>query len=143
MYLFAKQYVESSKARGSVIERGELRKLARGRLKDAQTLFESKRYDGSVYLCGYAIELALKARICRTLKWTHFSETRREFRGLESFRTHDLDILIQLTGVEANVKGKSLAEWSVVTEWDPQLRYQAVGTAIRSYAENMIEATGV
>jgi HEPN domain-containing protein len=46
----------------------ELRKIARGRLKDAEVLLTAKRYDGAIYLCGYAIETALKARICHVLK---------------------------------------------------------------------------
>jgi HEPN domain-containing protein len=60
----------------------ELRTLARARLKDAQTLFVAKRYDAATYLCGYAVELALKARICKTLKWTGFPETNKEFLRL-------------------------------------------------------------
>ena len=57
----------------------ELRTLARARLKEAQILFEAKRYDAATYLCGYAIELALKARICQTLGYTHFPKTNKEF----------------------------------------------------------------
>jgi hypothetical protein len=30
---------------------------------------KAERFDGAFYLSGYAVELALKARICRTLKW--------------------------------------------------------------------------
>ena len=45
----------------------ELRALARARLKEAQILFAAKRYDAATYLCGYAVEMALKARICKTL----------------------------------------------------------------------------
>jgi hypothetical protein len=37
-------------------------------LIDAEVLLNAKRFDGSVYLCGYAIELGLKKRICETLK---------------------------------------------------------------------------
>jgi HEPN domain-containing protein len=62
-----------------MIKRTELRKLARARLKDAQLLFAVKRYDAATYLSGYAIEMALKARICQTLKWTYFPETNKEF----------------------------------------------------------------
>jgi len=57
----------------------ELRTLARARIKEAQILFEAKRYDAATYLCGYAIELALKARICQTLGYTHFPETNKAF----------------------------------------------------------------
>jgi len=53
-----------------MITRTELRNLAKARLKESKILFDSKQYDVATYLSGYAIELALKARICRTLKWS-------------------------------------------------------------------------
>ena len=57
----------------AMISPAELRKTARARLKDAQVLLAAKRYDGCVYLCGYSIEIGLKARICRALKLVKFS----------------------------------------------------------------------
>jgi hypothetical protein len=62
-----------------VLKRLELKRLAADRLKDAQSLLKAKRYNGAIYLCGYAVELALKARICQTLKWADFPETAGEF----------------------------------------------------------------
>ena len=50
----------------------ELKKLVSARLKDAEVLYKGKRYDGAVYLCGYAVELILKAKICKTLRWPEF-----------------------------------------------------------------------
>jgi hypothetical protein len=46
----------------------ELDRLARARLEDAKALLAATRYDGAVYLCGYAVEVALKARTCRAIK---------------------------------------------------------------------------
>ena len=51
------------------------------------------RYDGSVYLCGYVIELLLKARICKTLNWDGFPSDSKEFQNLNNFKTHNLEIL--------------------------------------------------
>lgn len=118
-----------------------MRKLAWGRLQDANVLFNSKRYDGSVYLCGYAVELALKARVCRTLRWSHFPETTAEFREFQSFKTHKLDTLLQLSGLEANIKSTYLADWSVVAIWEPELRYRIAGSATPAEAKNMLEST--
>ena len=53
---------------GGTLKTAELRKIAKARLKDAEALLAAHRYDGAIYLCGYAVELALKARICQTLK---------------------------------------------------------------------------
>lgn len=83
-----------------MISREQLGRLAKARLTDAQVLYKAGRFDGAFYLCGYAIELALKARICRTLKWPEFPETNQEFRPLQSFRTHDLAVLLRLSGRE-------------------------------------------
>ncbi len=83
-----------------------LKSISRARLSDAKVLLEAKRYDGAVYLCGYAVELALKARICRTLRWSGFPETQSDFRGLLSVKTHDLEILLRFSGIEPRIKKK-------------------------------------
>lgn len=59
--------------------REELQQLARLRLREAEALFAAGLYDGCVYLCGYVVELALKARMvtygyCRNV-WTRSSES--------------------------------------------------------------------
>ena len=74
----------------------EFDKIARARLDDAKTLFAAARFDGATYLCGYAVEVALKARICRTLNWPEFPSTGSEFQAYRSFQTHELDVLLRL-----------------------------------------------
>lgn len=117
-----------------------IRDIAKARLRDAEVLYKANRHDGAVYLCGYAIELALKARICRTLKWTAYPDTRKEFEGLTSFKIHDLDILLRLTGRETFVKTTLLTEWSAVVEWSPEARYKPIGSAKASDAKLMLES---
>jgi len=126
-----------------MLTKSELRKIADARLTDAEILFDAKRYDGALYLCGYAMELYLKYRICKTLAWSEFPSSSKEFNklGLSSFRTHDLDILLKLSGVEKKVKSKYLAEWSAVAKWNPEARYQPTGTAKKEDAKMMIEST--
>src|SRR4051812_26713220 len=111
-----------------MIARSDLLRIAQARLKDAQALLESKRYDGAAYLCGYAIELKLKARICKTLRWPTFPSSRREFEDLVSFRTHDLGVLLQLSGIEEKVKSTLTAEWTAIANWEPQMRYNVIGS---------------
>ena len=119
----------------------ELRKIARARLADAQALSRAKRFDGSVYLCGYAVELSLKYRICKTLGWNEFPSTSGEFKAYQTFRTHDLDVLLHLSGREARIKKQAFAEWSTVAEWDPEVRYRSIGSASKSDVDLMIKAT--
>ncbi|SRR6266508_1264999 len=122
----------------------ELRAIARARLRDAEVLLAAGRYDGSMYLCGYAVEIALKARVCRTLKWPGFPESNKEFERYNSFRTHNLDVLLHLSGVEKRVKEpRYLPAWSVVTGWEPAARYKPIGTANSTDAADMINSTKI
>jgi len=123
-----------------MIKSNELRKIARARLKDAEVLFRARRYDGASYICGYAVEIALKARICRALKWPKYPETNSEFTGYQSFRTHDLDVLLHLSGREESVKLHLLAQWFIIQKWDPSARYKPIGSAARVETQNMISA---
>lgn len=107
----------------------DLRAIAHARLKDAEVLMVANRTDGAGYVCGYAVELALKARICETLNWSGFPENRREFENFASFRTHKLDVLLALSGQELRIKSEHFSEWSAVATWDPEARYRAVGDA--------------
>ncbi|MGE3535969.1 MAG: HEPN domain-containing protein [Candidatus Tectimicrobiota bacterium] len=126
-----------------MITRADLRKIARARLKDAEVLCHARRYDGAVYLCGYAVEIALKARICRTLSWPGYPSTKGEFQNYQTFRTHNLDVLLRLSGVEEKVKTTLLAEWSAVVSWDPEARYKLIGSATKQDAELMITAAKI
>jgi len=106
----------------------ELDRIARARLEDAEALREAGRYDGAAYLCGYAVEVALKARISRTLNWPDFPSTSGEFRNYTSFQTHDLDVLLRLSGQEARIKGQHLKLWSEVVRWKAEWRYNVIRT---------------
>ena len=121
----------------------ELEKIAAARLQDAEILFQGRRFDGAVYLCGYAVELSLKAKICKTLKWSGFPSSNSEFQGLQSFKTHRLDLLLILCGQEAEIKTKYLADWSIVASWDSETRYSVVGTATKIDAQNIIESAKI
>lgn len=119
----------------------ELKKIAKSRLQESEILFSNRKYDAAVYLCGYAIELALKARICKTLKWTEFPNA--SVKNPQTFKTHHLITLLALSGIGDKVKSTCLAEWTVVTQginWDPELRYQKIGSYTRIDAANMLSA---
>lgn len=126
-----------------MISKSELNKLAKARLKDAKVLFDAKRYDGAVYICGYVIELSLKLRICKTLNWEGFPSTNSEFQDFRSFKTHNLDVLLALSGVEEKIKTKYLSEWSAIIIWDPEARYNPIGSIEKSDAELMINSAKV
>ena len=121
--------------------KSELKRIATARLQDAELLLTNGRYDGAAYLCGYVLELRLKYRICVTLRWAGFPESNKEFDGLQSFKTHDLNFLLKLSGIYDKVKSSNLGDWSAVSHWKPEWRYTPVGTTTSVGAANMIMAT--
>lgn len=121
-----------------VISIAELGVLSLARLEDAKVLIAASRNEGAVYVCGYAIELALKKRVCVTLGWIEYPDDGKGTDKYKTFKTHDLEILLHLSGVESVVKTKYLAEWSVVVSWNPEIRYSS---AKQNNAQAMIEST--
>jgi HEPN domain-containing protein len=118
----------------------DLRRIARARLRDAEVLLRSRRFDGSVYVCGYAVEIGLKARICRALSWKGFPDSSKDFQGYTSFRTHNLDVLLHLSGREEMIKNRYFTEWSVVAKWEPESRYGPIGKASAADANDMLRS---
>ena len=87
------------------------------------------------------MECALKARITTTLSWPGFPSTGKEFEPFKSFKTHDLDILLRLTGVDQQIKASSQAEWDLVVTWNPETRYRPTGTFTLAGAQAIVEAS--
>ena len=126
-----------------MITRADLTKTARAHLRDAGILYKRGSYDGAVYLCGYAVEIALKVRICRTLRWTGFPSTPGEFQNVKSVQTHNFDALLLFSGVEDRIKPMLSVPWGRVNTWNPELRYSRVGTQTAADAADMIAATRI
>ena len=114
--------------------------IAAARLEDAKALLAAGRFDGATYLCGYAVEVSLKARICRVLNWPEFPSTGGEFQAYRSFQTHELDVLLRLSGQEVRIKQNHFALWNAVAVWKAESRYNVIGTAQQLDATAMIQA---
>jgi len=112
-----------------VITSIDLQQLARLRLSEAEALYEAGFYDGCSYLCGYAVELALKACICKTLSLSEYPE--KELG--KAFLTHDFDALQLLSGLRSQIAAERNASiqfnsnWSLCTTWKPEQRYVISG----------------
>lgn len=118
--------------------RSELKQLARIKLREAEHLYNGGHYDGCAYLCGYIVELALKARICRVLGVTEYPEH-------AFFKTHNLDTLKLLAGLKERFEGgkvspQLLQNWSIVSQWSPDLRYSPPGTHSRAWVLQLLNA---
>jgi len=64
----------------------------------------------------------------------------RDSLVLQSVKTHDLEILLRLSGVEGRIKTKHLAEWSVILDWDPEKRYHPTGQFNEQQARDIVTA---
>jgi HEPN domain-containing protein len=120
--------------------RQQLQQLALLRLREAEVLFAAGCYDGCAYLCGYVVEMALKARICATLGVTDYPE--KGSRLKDALRTHDFDDLKLLAGMDHafTVNANLLANWSVASKWKPERRYEPKGTYNREAALEILDS---
>ncbi len=113
------------------MDRMQLQKLARARLKDAKALLEKKRWSAAYYLCGYVIECALKACLLHYLGESEavFGEP-GYLKKLADCWTHDLVKLVNLAGLDAEFGVACGANpalnnfWVVTKEWKETSRYE-------------------
>ncbi|MEO6282511.1 MAG: HEPN domain-containing protein [Dyadobacter sp.] len=118
----------------------DLKCIALERLADAEILLQAKRFDCAVYLSGYCMEIYLKYKICLTLNWEGFPSTGKDFEKLKSIRTHDLTVLLSLSGSESFILKEHLLSWSPLLEWNPEVRYRLVGAVKEEEAIEMIQS---
>lgn len=123
--------------------RNQLKKMADIRLKEAKVLYNNNLYDGACYLAGYVVELALKARICKLLDIMDYPDSGEISK---SFKIHNLDILLRLSGLEKIFNNAKLnnpqlhANWSIITTWNEQYRYNPIGTNQKNNTLQVINA---
>jgi len=78
----------------------ELTGIANSRLEEAEFLFSKEKYDVATYLAGYAIELTLKVRICKTLNWSEFPLPIASSRDINLTRLKHITSQIYFTYLE-------------------------------------------
>jgi hypothetical protein len=128
-----------------VLTRLQLRQNAWAKIRAAKAILSTADWDNATYLCGYGIELILKARICVDQGLPGYPETEAEFTAAKplKLKDHDFDRLLHLTKQTAHIKANHLADWGTCQQWSPSTRYQAIGTATSKSAQEMIRATEV
>jgi len=102
----------------------DLEQIAWDKLDDADCLFRGNRFDGAVYLAGYALEIALKVRLCNDHGLSGFPEKLSEADPLTTKKwfTHSLIKLEERSRL--NLSSSYLTDWSVVQDWDVEARYK-------------------
>ena len=108
-------------------------------MADCRILMAAGRYDAVLYLSGYVLEAALKARICDTLGWEGFEEQSDDRPALfRPLRVHDLNMLLLYSGREAYVMSHLGVEWNDVKDWTPEIRYKPGGSVSRREVEQRL-----
>jgi hypothetical protein len=110
---------------GWLLRRAELQRVAQAKIDDAILLLTQGRASNAYYLAGYSIEIGLKACITRQIS----ADTIPELSFIKSIYDHDLQRLIRVAGLSAQLKQAQdadrdfAANWAIVFEWSPEDRY--------------------
>ena len=111
--------------------RADLQKLAQDRVDDATVLICAGRWSAAYHLIGYALECGLKSCVLAHVQNTGMIFRDRNYlKNLADCWTHDLDKLVQLAGLTADL-GKTVAvnanlqsNWLVAKDWKETSRYE-------------------
>jgi hypothetical protein len=108
------------------MNRRDFQALALLRLREVQVLLANGMPDGAYYLCGYAVECALKACIARQTQRHDFPPDPRMVQGIY---THDLAQLVNRARLTESLSTERRANpvfdgyWDEVAAWSEASRY--------------------
>lgn len=109
------------------MDRAGWQRLSLVRQQEAKLLLDAGAYAGAYYLCGYAVECALKACIVRALP----PRSMPDRKIVQTFYTHDLEQLLTLAELRLALLADATrrASWTAVKDWSEQVRYRIDITA--------------
>ena len=125
---------------GLGLKRADLRANAQAKLDDAIFLLQHKRFSNAYYLAGYAVEIGLKACIAAQIA----AETIPDKALLKRVLDHNFQGLVGLAGLAADLREREdndpdfAANWAIVSEWSPDIRYEAVDPTSAEFLINAI-----
>jgi HEPN domain-containing protein len=111
-----------------MLTRLHLQHLAETRLIEATVLLERGHPSGAYYLAGYAAELGLKAILAGKFRGDEIPD--KSF--VISVYTHSLAILIDRSGLKADLESRQRQDqrfatnWEIVKDWNEDSRYEIV-----------------
>jgi HEPN domain len=89
------------------MNRSDFQELSELHLQHAKVLLDAKLYSGAYYMCGYVVECALKACICRQTSQFDFHPHPKESQKAWS---HNFANLIDASGLEEQFKAARQAD---------------------------------
>lgn len=126
--------------------RKDFQRLAELRAREAAALAKTRNHQGAYYLAGFAVECALKACIA---KKTRRHEFPADAKYANKVYTHNLDELLKLAQLEAQLDkdmqaNRQLAtNWGVVKGWNVDSRYEISGLNGRDMVTAVSSSDGV
>jgi HEPN domain-containing protein len=96
------------------------------RIADARVLLRARRYAAAYYMCGYAVECALKACIARQTRSSDFPDLNK----VRDSWTHNLSALVKVAGLDADRTREESADpifkryWATTQGWSESSRYE-------------------
>lgn len=108
------------------MNRRDLKALVEIRMNESALLLGKKHFDGAYYLCGYAVECALKSCIARKTRVHDFPDRKLV---MDSY-THNLNQLIRVAGLQGALDlelkrdGNFAVNWAIVKDWNEESRYE-------------------
>jgi HEPN domain-containing protein len=76
------------------------------RIADARVLLRARRYAAAYYMCGYAVECALKACIARQTRSSEFPDLNK----VRDSWTHNLSALVKVAGLDDDRSSEETAD---------------------------------
>jgi hypothetical protein len=113
------------------MNRFDLQKMAEERVADAAALLAAERFQAAYYLCGYAIECALKACIAKQIREFDFPDRKL----INDSYVHNVEKLLKVAGIERLLEeeegrnGLFAENWAMVKDWSEASRYNAAITS--------------
>src|SRR5258708_17703206 len=95
------------------------------RWRDAQCLYDAGRFQGAIYLCGYALECQLKANVCAARGVESLEE--REAKKLGHELAHVLDAA-RLSRKLTENEDLRTAFYGIANRWSTGIRYSGGGS---------------
>ena len=109
------------------MNRDDFQQLSDLHLQHAKALLDVGLYSGAYYVCGYAIECALKSCVCRQTSQFDFFPHPTIAKSAWSHKSTDL---IRVAGLNATIDDERSkdtildANWTIIEGWTENSRYE-------------------
>jgi len=120
------------------VNRRDFPELSELNLQHAKALLDARLYSGAYYMCGYVVECALKACICKRINQYEFYPKEAQKAWSQKFKD-----LISLAEVAEKIKDDRRVDetlnihWKVAEGWSVESRYER---PLRREAEDLFAA---